>query len=345
MINVGMIGFGFGGRVFHAPIISAVEGMRLAAVLQRSKSDAAELHPQARVVRSVEEMLSIPEIDLIVITTPNQTHFPIAKQFLEQGRNVVVDKPFTVTSQEARDLAQLAKAQGKILSVYQNRRWDGDFQTVQKLVREGTLGRIVFFESHYERFRPTLRAGAWRERDEPGAGILFDLGPHLLDQALVLFGIPEAVFADVRTERDGSLVDDAFDVTFFYPRMRVLLRSSMLVNVPGARFVLHGDRGSFVKHGMDPQEEALKQGEKPHGEAWGREHEGDAGTLVLGDGESRRVPSVAGDYRGYYENVRDAILGKARLAVTPEQGINVMIALELAVESSATGKRISWPAK
>jgi predicted dehydrogenase len=345
MINVGLIGFGFGGCVFHAPIISAVAGMRLAAVLQRSASDAMQLYPEARLVRSVEEMLSIPEIELIVITTPNQTHFPIAKQCLEQGRNVVIDKPFTVTSEEARDLAQLAKAQGKILSVYQNRRWDGDFQTVQKLVREGTLGRIVFFESHYERFRPTLRAGAWRERDEPGAGILFDLGPHLLDQALVLFGIPEAVFADLRTERDGSLVDDAFDVTFFYPRMRALLRSSMLVNVSEARFVLHGDRGSFVKHGMDPQEEALKQGQQPHGEAWGQENQEDAGTLILADGESRRVPSVAGDYRGYYENVRDAILGKARLAVTPEQGIDVMIALELARESSGTGKRISWPAK
>jgi predicted dehydrogenase len=314
-------------------------------VLQRSASDASELYPKARVVRRVEEMLSLPEIELIVVTTPNRTHFPIAKQCLEQGRNVVIDKPFTVTSQEARELAQLAEAQGKILSVYQNRRWDGDFQTVQKLVREGTLGRIVWFESHYERFRPTLRPGAWRERDEPGAGILFDLGPHLLDQALVLFGIPEAVFADVRTERDGSLVDDAFDVTFFYPRMRAVLRSSMLVNVPGARFVLHGDRGSFVKRGMDPQEEALKQGEKPHGEAWGRDNEEHAGTLVLADGESRRVPALAGDYRGYYQNVRDAILGKARLAVTPEQGINVMIALEVARESSRTGKRIPWPAK
>ncbi|MGE5110235.1 MAG: oxidoreductase [Acidobacteriaceae bacterium] len=345
MINVGLIGFGFGGRVFHAPIISAVEGMRLAAVLQRSASDAAELYPEARVVRSVEEMLSIPEIELIVVTTPNQTHFPIAKQCLERGRNVVIDKPFTVTWREARDLAQLAKAQGKVLSVYQNRRWDGDFQTVQKLIREGTLGRIVLFESHYERFRPQLRPGAWRERDEPGAGILFDLGPHLLDQALVLFGTPEAVFADVRTERDGSLVDDAFDVTFFYPRMRAMLRSSMLVSAPGARLVLQGDRGSFVKHGMDPQEEALKQGEKPHGEAWGRENEEDAGTLVLADGGSRRVPSFAGDYRGYYENVRDAILGKARLAVTPEQGIDVIIALELARESSRTGKRIPWPAK
>ncbi len=356
MINVGLIGFGFGGRVFHAPMISAVEGLRLAAIVQRSNrptsANSAQmwgtelpeiLYPGTRIARSVEEILAIPEIDLITVTTPNKTHFEIAKKCLEAGKHVVIDKPFAATLAEAQELRELARARRKVLSVYQNRRWDSDFLTVHKLVRDGVLGRIAMFEAHYDRFRPELRAGSWKERDEPGTGILFDLGAHLIDQALVLFGKPDEIFADVRRERDGSAVDDAFDVIFFYPNMRAMLRSTMMATTPGPRFVLCGDRGKFVKYGLDPQEESLIAGNKPGGDDWGREDESIAGTLALANGETEKVPSVPGDYRKYYENVRDAILGKAPLAVTPEQAIDVMMALELARQSSQEGRRVRWP--
>jgi predicted dehydrogenase len=343
MINVGLIGFGFGGRVFHAPMIGAVAGLRLAAIMVRSKSDVGELYPEARIVRSVEEMLSVPEIDLITVTTPNRTHFEIAKKCLEAGKHVVIDKPFAATLAEAQELTELARARGKILSVYQNRRWDSDFLTVQKLVRNVVLGRIVIFEARWDRFRPEVRQGSWKENAEPGTGILFDLGPHLIDQALVLFGKPDEIFADVRREREGSAVDDAFDVIFFYPRIRAILRSTMMATEAGPRFVVNGDRAKFVKYGPDPQEEALIAGEKPDREDWGREDESLCGTLTFADGKAKRVPSQPGDYRKYYENVRDAILGRAPLAVTPEQAMDVMMALELAMESAREGRRAAWP--
>lgn len=342
MINVGLIGFGLGGRVFHAPMISAVEGLRLAAIMQRSGSEAAQLYPEARIVRSVDEMLAISDIDLVTVTTPNKTHFEIAKKCLEAGKHVVVDKPFATTLKDAQELTALARARRKVLSVYQNRRWDSDFLTVRKVVRDGVLGRIVIFEAHYDRFRPELRPGTWKERGDPGTGILFDLGPHLLDQALILFGKPDEVFADVRRERDGTAVDDAFDVIFLYPKMRAILRSTMMATVAGPRFVLNGDRAKFVKYGLDPQEEVLIGGNKPVGDDWGREDESLAGTLTLAGGEVKKVPSLPGDYRKYYENVRDALPGRAPLAVTPEQALDVMMALELAMQSSREGRRVRW---
>jgi len=357
MINVGLIGFGFGGRVFHAPMISAVEGLRLRAIVRRSNrstsaniaqmggtkgSDPEELYPQARMVRSVEEMLTLPEIDLITVTTPNKTHFEIAKKCLEAGKHVVIDKPFATTLKEARELADVACSVGRVLSIYQNRRWDSDFLTVQKVVRDEVLGRIVIFEAHYDRFRPELRPGTWKESGEAGTGILFDLGPHLIDQALMLFGKPDEIFADVRRERNGTTVDDAFDVIFFYPGLRAILRSTMIAATAGPRFVVNGDRANFVKYGLDPQEEVLIAGNKPGGDHWGVEDESLAGTLTLANGASEKVPSLAGDYRKYYENVRDAILGKAPLAVTPEHGIDVMMALELAMQSNREGRRVAW---
>ena len=347
MINVGLVGFGFAGRTFHAPVISAVSGLRLAAIAQRTGDEASQIYPQARLVRSVDEMLSDHKIDVIVIATPNQSHFPLAKQCLEQERHVVVDKPFTTTSAEARTLVQLAQARNKVLSVYHNRRWDGDFQTVRKLLAEGSVGRVVIYESHFDRFRPELKKGAWREKNDPGSGVLFDLGSHLIDQAFTLFGVPDAIEADVRIERSGAAVDDAFDVTLFYPDKRALLRATMLANISGARFTLHGTSGSYVKHGMDPQEEALKGGHAPGDSAWGIESRGNWGELTLavaGKNFARRVPTLAGDYRGFYENVRDAIEKGAPLAVKPVDALNVIIGLELALQSSREGRKVEWPA-
>jgi scyllo-inositol 2-dehydrogenase (NADP+) len=347
MIDVGLIGFGLAGRSFHAPVIHAVPGLRLAAILQRTGSEAAEAYPDARIVRSLEELLAIPDIRLIVIASPNETHYPFARQCLAAGRNVVVDKPFTTTLAEAVDLVQFAKESGRLLTVYQNRRYDGDFSAIRELVAGRALGRIVHFETNYDRFRPHLRVNAWREQSVPGAGILFDIGPHLIDHTLLLFGRPEAVTADVRIERDGALADDAFDIVFHYPHSRAVLRSSILAAAPRPRFVLFGTQGAFVKQTFDPQENNLRRGQIPKDSPWGAEPEENWGVLTLADAAGattqRRIPSHSGDYRDYYANVRDALLGKAAPAVTSQQALDVMRALELARESCSVRRTIPWP--
>jgi len=346
MIDVGLIGFGLAGRAFHAQVIRATPGLRLAAIVQRHGNEAADKYPDVRVVRSVEELLDIREVRLVLIATPNETHAPIARQCLETGRDVVVDKPFATTLKEAADLVELARKCGRLITVYQNRRYDGDFQAIRQIVADGTLGRIVRFETNYDRFRPDLKPGAWRERVGPGTGILFDIAPHLIDHALVLFGLPEAVTADIRMERSVAVVDDSFDVMLRYPGgMRAVLRSTMLAVTPRPRFVLHGTRGSFVKQTFDPQEINLRRGYIPEDGPWGGEPEEDWGVLTTVENDAvtkRSVPSATSDYRDYYANVRDAILGRAALAVTPEHALDVMRVLEMAQESSRTRCTIAW---
>jgi scyllo-inositol 2-dehydrogenase (NADP+) len=336
-IDVGLIGFGFAGRTFHAPVIRAVAGLRLAAILQRKGNDAANAYPGVRVARTLEELLASDSIQLVVIATPNVSHFDLARQCLLAGRHVVIDKPFATNYAEAAELVALADKCGRLLSVYHSRRFDGDFKTVRNLVESEALGRIVLYGSHYDRYRLQLRPGAWREQPGAGSGVFFDLGPHLIDQALALFGTPEAVSADIRIERDRAVVDDAFDVTLLYNRMRVFLRGTMLASKPAPHFLIHGTTGSYVKYGLDPQENALKRGELPGGPAWGKEPPEAWGTLSQVDGDKiteRAVPTEPGDYCAYYENVRDAILGTAELAVTPQAALSVMRVLELAKQSS-----------
>ncbi len=346
MIEVGLVGFGLAGRAFHAPVIRAVHGLHLAAILQRSGTEAAEKYPDVRIVRSLDELLSMAEIRLIVIATPNETHYPFARQCLEAGRDVVVDKPFTTTLEEAVSLVQFAKEANRLLTVYQNRRYDGDFQAIRKLAADGTLGRIVRFETSYDRFRPQPKPGAWREAARPGSGILCDIAPHLIDHALILFGLPEAVTADVRIERENGAADDAFDIALHYSSgMRAVLRSSILAAAPRPRFVLLGTQGSFVKQTFDPQENNLRRGYIPADSAWGAEPEENWGVLTVPAGDSferRRIPPATCDYRDYYSNLRDAILGRAALAVTPEHALDVMRMLELARESSQKRCTISW---
>jgi scyllo-inositol 2-dehydrogenase (NADP+) len=348
MINVGLIGFGLAGRSFHAPVISAVPGLRLAAILQRHGSEAAEAYPGARIVRSLNELLGLSDIRLIVIASPNETHYPFAHQCLAAGRDVVVDKPFTTSLSEAVDLIRFAQQCGRLLTVYQNRRYDGDFQAIITLVRAGTLRRIVRFETAYDRFRPHLRPNAWREQRVPGAGILFDIGPHLIDHALFLFGRPQAVTADVRIEREGGLTDDAFGILLHYPDgMRAELRSSILAAAPRPRFVIFGTQGAFTKQTFDPQENNLRHGHIPKDAPWGAEPEENWGLLTLanpdGTTTQRRVASGTGDYRDYYANVRDTLLGRATPAVTPQQALDVMQILELARESSSVGRTVTVP--
>ncbi len=346
MIDVGLIGFGLAGRAFHAPVIRAVAGLRLAAIVQRSGNEAAEQYPDARVVRSIDELLAMQSIRLVVVATPNETHYPLARQCVAAGRAVVVDKPFATTFDEAKALAGFAKERGRLLTVYHNRRYDADFQTIARLIASGATGRVVHFETNYDRFRPQVRFGAWRERSGPGSGMLFDIGPHLIDHALVLFGLPEAVTADVRMERDAAVTDDAFDVTLHYGgRMRAVLRSSMLAAAPRPRFVAHGTRAAFAKQSFDPQEAMLRSGKVPNHGLWSAEPEGNWGMLTLVENDKttqQRVPPASCDYRDYYANVRDAILGKATLAVTPEAALDVMRVLELARESSEARRTIEW---
>jgi len=349
MIEVGLVGFGLAGRAFHAPVIRAVPGLHLAAILQRSGTEASEKYPDVQIVRTLDELLSMSEIRLIVIATPNETHYPFARQCLEAGRDVVVDKPFTTTLKEAVSLVQFAKQANRLLTVYQNRRYDGDFQAIRKLVEAGGLGRIVRLETSYDRFRPQLKPGAWRESARPGSGILFDIAPHLIDHALVLFGLPQAVTADVRTERENSAADDAFDIMLHYPNgMRAVLRSSILAAAPRPRFILLGTQGSFVKQTFDPQEMNLRRGYIPSDTAWGAEPEENWGVLTvpLGDSfEQRRIPSATCDYRDYYSNLRDALLGRAALAVTPHYALHVMRILDMARESSLRRLTIPWSAE
>ncbi len=336
-IRAGIIGFGLGGRIFHAPFLQAVDGLELAAILERHGNDAAEAYPGVPIVRSVKELLEQPELELVVVTTPPSTHYQLARQCLEAGKHVVIDKPFTPGSAQALRLIGLARSQKVLLSAYQNRRWDGDFLTLQKLIADGELGRVVSLESRFERFHPGLRPKPWQEQNLPGNGLVHDLGTHLADQALVLFGTPEAVTADIRYDRDQTAVNDGFAIHLHYPRLRVSLYSTLLASVPGPRFVVHGTNGSYVKYGLDPQEPALKSGAAVGGPQWGEEPESAFGKLTRmqnGAAVEHVVPTLPGDYRAYYENVRDAILGHAPLAVPGGQGWRVIRLLELAIESS-----------
>ena len=345
MIDVGLIGFGLAGRYFHAPVISAVKGLRMAAILQRSGDSAAQSYPDASIVRTVDDLLAIQSLKLIVIATPNQSHFPLAKRCLASGRHVVVDKPFTLNVAEARELLTLARHQNRTLTVYHDRRFDADFQGLRKVIDSGELGRITRFESTYDRYRPAPKPGAWREQPGPGSGVFFDLSPHLFDQSFTLLGTPEAIAADIRIERTGFTTEDAFDVLLHYPHgTRALLRASMLAATPRPRTVVLAQNGSYLKRDFDPLELTLRAGQIPQGDNWALEKEENWGELTLvkdGHSTTRRVPSI-GDWRDFYSNVRDAILGAAPILVTPQQILNVMIAMELAIESSSERRTLSW---
>lgn len=346
MIDVGLVGFGLGGRAFHAPIIHQVPGLRLAAVLQRTGNTSQELYPEARVVRELDELLAIDSIDLVAISTPNETHFPFAKQCLQAGKHVVVDKPFTTKLADAQELVAIANKTNRVLTVYQDRRFDGDFRTLRKMMAEGTLGRIVKFQTTFDRCRPVINTKTWKEKPAPGSGVFFDLGPHLIDQVLVLLGPPEAVLADIRSERDGSLIADAFDLTFYYADgARAKHNVSTLAPDPRPHYRVQGTKGVYVKQGLDPQEALLRADKPATGEDWGVEPESDWGTLTLWQGTElvkEKVPTLRGDYRDFYAQVRDAVLGTAKPPVTSEEALKLMYTLELCMESSRRRTALPW---
>ncbi|KAG0254792.1 hypothetical protein BG011_005525 [Mortierella polycephala] len=358
-INVGVIGFGpyLLLPVFHAPLISSTKGLNLAAFVCRSGPNLklSSKYPSANVYQSHEQLLQDPTIQLVVITTPNALHFDLTRQALEAGKHVVVEKPFTVTFDQGIQLARLAKQQSLVLSVFHNRRWDADFLTVQKLVQsqQSTLGQIVSFESRFDRFRNFSKNG-WREtgRVEDGSGILYDLCSHLLDQTLILFGEPEFLTAHVSNQRqlESSQVDDQFLVHLDYKSgLRCTLGAGMLARIPTPRFRLTGMNGSYVKYGLDVQENQLKEGLTPKDSAYGLEGEdswGELDTLMDVQGIKLhfkgKIDTEVGSYGAYYANIADAIQGLAPVAVTAEQAAWVIHGIQLAIKSSNSGQRMPW---
>jgi predicted dehydrogenase len=337
--KVALVGYGFVGKTFHAPLIAATPGLLLHTVVS---SDPAKVHadyPDVKVAPDLEAALADAAIDLVVIATPDPLHAAQAHATLDAGKAVVIDKPFAVTLDEARGVADHAARAGKLLSIFHNRRWDSDFLTLKALIANGSLGEVVQYESHFDRFRPLVR-DRWREK--PGAGALLDLGPHLIDQALQLFGPPQAVFADMAVQKDGGQAGDYFHLLLRYPRLRVLLHASQMTVASDLRMAVHGAKGSFVKQGLDPQENALKAGGVPGSEGWGADPR--PGTLTTPDGDgtvSRVIDGVPGDYPAYYAAIRDALLGAGPNPAPPEEALAVMELIDLAQRSAAEGRELS----
>jgi len=336
-INVGLIGNGMAARVFHIPVIQSVPSLKLKKIVERHESKTGRSHSSVEIVRDTTTLLQDNEIELIVIATPNSSHFDLARQSILANKHVVVEKPFTITSEQAQQLIDLAHKHSRLISIHQNRRWDGDFQTVKKVLDNNLLGHLVEYKSHYDRFRNYLRQGAWREEAGDGSGVLFDLGSHLIDQAQVLFGLPQMITADIRIQREHGKTDDSFDLILHYDDLKVTLKAGMLVREPSPRFILHGAKGSFVKYGIDPQEDALKRGFKPSESNWGeepRELWGKLNTQIDGLHVEGKVETVAGCYQAFYQNIADAISGHTELAVKPEEARNTIRIIELAIQSN-----------
>ena len=343
IIAVGLASYGLSGRVFHAPLLATHPGFRLAAVVERRTDAARERYPLVRRHLSVDAMLADADLELVVVNTPDATHYELARRSLEADKHVVVEKPFTGQVERAQELIDLAAQRGRLLTVFQNRRWDGDFLTVQQVIASGVLGRIVEFEARWDRFRPIVNTASWKEQAEAGSGVLTNLGSHLIDQALLLFGWPNAITADLDIVRDGAVVDDWMDLRLHYERLRVTLRCSTVAQQSAPRFVIHGTTGSFVKHGLDPQEAALADGTPPNDSAWGADDPIRYGTLTRSDHDAARqqVPTIPGRYQTFYDGVYAALTDHAPPPVTPAQALRVVRLLEAARRSAATRSTIS----
>ena len=343
IINAALASYGMSGEIFHAPLLSAHKGFNLYKILERTKNRSHERYPTVNIVKSYKEILDDDKVDLIIVNTPDKDHHEMALLAIQSGKHVIVEKPFTLRMNDADQLIAESEKTGTILSVFHNRRWDGDFLTIQKIINEGLLGRLVEYESHFDRYRNYLKQESWKEQASSGSGSIYNLGSHLIDNALVLFGLPESVFADIRILRSGAEVDDAFILLLKYPDVLVTLKSSYLVREPGPKFSLHGTHGSFLTWGIDPQEEDLKSGKLPGGSDWGHETEelwGKLNTDLNGVHYSGKYETLPGNYLAYYDDIYDSIINKRKPAVTAEQGRDVIYVIEAAKESSATGKAV-----
>lgn len=336
-VNTCIIGFGISGQIFHAPFLINHPKYNWTSVVERKTNNAEVFNPKIITYRSVEEALTNNDTELFIITSPNETHFSYAKQILNAGKHVVIEKPFTNTADEAKELIELSRKTGKVLSVYHNRRYVSGYLTIKDILSKNLLGDIVEYETHFNRYRPEAKPNAWRETESPGSGILYDLGSHLIDQALSLFGLPKFITADIRKQRPHAKVDDYFDIRLDYNFTKVILKAGMLVREAGPRYMVHGTKGSFIKHGDDPQENALRNGLMPAGDDWGREPIADDGlihTEIDGAVIKERIATKPGNFGMYYTNLYDSIANSGPLKEKPEHGYNTIKLIELAFESN-----------
>lgn len=343
MKRVGLIGFGMGCRVFHAPLVSSVPGLELAAVLERSSNKAIERYPSIRTVRTLDELLADASLDLIVISTPSATHFDLARQVITAGKHLIVDKPLCTSSTEIATLIELARQHGVLLAPFHNRRWDGDFLTVRKLIADGTLGRLVHFESRFDRWRPHLPTERLWKEDVTSGGILLDLGTHIVDQIVELFGLPLAVAADIQRERPGDGANDSMEVRLRYDGFIATAGANMLSLPARPRFELRGTRGNYIKHGLDPQEAALGRITRIDDPRWGQDTPANWGHVHVDiDGGTAELPleTIAGDYRSYYRGVLGALNGTEPMPVQPHSAWRVARLLEWAIESAQDRREI-----
>lgn len=339
MINVGLIGYGLAGATFHAPLICANPQFHLSTVVTSRREPVIRELPGVAIAPTLSAVLMDPAIDLVVIASPSALHCEHAHAALLAGKNVVVDKPVATTSRQADELIELAARRSRVFSVFQNRRWDNDYLTVRRLVDQGSLGKVCHYEVHFDRFRPQVKIG-WREEPGPGAGILYDLGTHLIDQSVHMFGMPRAVTADVIAQRAGAAVDDYFHLVLDYFPLRVILHAATLVVQPGPHFTVHGDGGSFLKYGMDGQEDALKRGLLPGDPQWGDDSPQNYGELTPAGGTPRKVATLRGGYEKYYEVLAACLETGGPPPVDPRDARDGLMVLEAAQRSAAERRTI-----
>ncbi|WP_028227566.1 oxidoreductase [Paraburkholderia ferrariae] len=341
-LKIGLMGYGFAGQTFHAPVIAHCPAVELAAVATGQPERARADFPAAAIVPDLDALLALAEVECVVIATPNDTHFDLARRTLERGKHVLVDKPVTLTSAQARTLAALAAGRGLVFAPFHNRRWDGDFLTVRALLESGELGRVTHFESHFDRFRPLVRQ-RWREDAARGGGLLYDLGPHLIDQTLALFGTPDTVTAFVHTRRDNATAPDYAHLVLGYPQHDAVLHASALAAF-SPRFVINGTSGGYLKNGLDTQEDQLKAGLRPGQAGFGAGNEAGRLHVVLDDGSEtdRPLPTRDGDYTGLYRALAASIREGVPFPVSPQDAIDVMTVIELAIQSAAEGRTLPF---
>jgi len=341
--------FGMSGVVYHGPSLKVLpQQYKISKILERSKNISAERYPEATIVRSYDEILNDPEIELVIVNTPDYLHFDMAKHAIEAGKHIVVEKPFTKTSDDARKLIALAKIKGVIMTVYQNRRFDNGFLTVKKIVEEKLLGRLVEYEAHYDRYRNYIQEGSWKEDGDERTGVLFNLGSHIVDQTLVLFGTPNAVTAHLNILRTGGRTTDNFDIRFHYEKFNAILHTSYLVRELGPQYILNGTEGSFIKMGSDPQEEMLKVHRLPDEPGWGEDPQSDWGTLntsINGLHFHGKVETIAGNYTDFYVNLYGAIREGKELLVKPREALTTIRILEACLESNRLKKTVEFLAE
>ncbi|QHZ45574.1 MULTISPECIES: oxidoreductase [Bacillus] len=341
-IRTGLLGYGLSGSVFHAPLLSVLEEFAIKKVMTSRREQVEQDIPEAETVRSIEEIAGDPDIDLAIVTTPSGLHYEMAKECLLAGKHVVLEKPMTASPQQAEELIAIAEEKGVVLSVYHNRRWDNDFLTIKQLIKDDRLGEVNTFHAYWDRFRPNVRQ-RWREQKGPGSGALYDLGSHLIDQALHLFGMPASITAQVTAQRDHAETDDYFHVVLHYGKLQAVLHSGSIVAANGPRYLVHGSKGSFIKYGIDGQEDALRAGKQPAGDDWGKGVAENFGELTVIDGDEVKqetIETLKGSYVTFYKQLASSILEGSKPPVSAEDGLAVIRIIEAAQKSSNLNKTI-----